>query len=515
MSSEILSSRVQDPRISRRIFITISVLLAVVITAAPVAAQSSTSFSFPDRGGVSLTAPGASSTLGVGSAQINQTAAVAAGFAIFGFRQNGVLVTEATVPAASLVNEGRIYAEIGGGVDTGVAIANSNNQAVDIAFYFTDSAGTEFGASVLTLPPNGQIAQFLSQAPFNGGSGLIGTFTFFTLRSDPDVKVGAIALRGFTNERGEFLLTTLPIAPVGQRGLFGGDILPQFASGGGWTTQVVLVNPTAAEEAGTISFIDQTGAPSSIASENGSGAGFNYRIAAKSAWRLRTSNAGALHSGSVRIRSSNGVDDIPAGFLIFSFQAGSVTVSAAGVPPTGPATATRLFVEASGQFVSGQPGSLQTGIAISNAGSTDPVHVSFDLTALDGTSTGVLGALDIPAGGQSAKFLYEIPGFAALPASFQGVLRISSPSTPISVTGIRGRYNERGDFLLTTVPAVNENDQYFNLALRYSGFVFPDFVDGAGYTTQFVLFSGWTTGTVNGTLAFFNQAGNAFALTLQ
>jgi hypothetical protein len=286
--------RLRMTRVAGRIFLPVSILLAVVSTASPGAAQPSTSFSFPERGGVSLTTQGTSSPLAVGSAQINQTGAVAAGFAIFGLRQNSVLVSEATFPAASLVNEGRIYVEIGGGVDTGVAIANSNSQSVDIAFYFTDSAGTEFGANVLTLPPNGQIAQFLSQAPFNGGSGLIGTFTFFTLRSDPDVRVGAIALRGFTNERSEFLLTTLPITPVGQRGLFGGKILPQFASGGGWTTQVVLVNPEDTEEAGTISFTDQTGAPSSIASENGSGSSFTYRIAAKSAWRLRTSNAGAL-----------------------------------------------------------------------------------------------------------------------------------------------------------------------------------------------------------------------------
>src|SRR5258708_7312144 len=114
---------------TRQIFLPLFILLAVLISALPGRAQSSSiPFSFPERGGRSLTTPGTSSALGVGSVQIDQTGAVAAGFAIFGFRHNNVLVSEATVPAANLVNEGRIYAEIGGGVDTGVALANPNDQ---------------------------------------------------------------------------------------------------------------------------------------------------------------------------------------------------------------------------------------------------------------------------------------------------------------------------------------------------------------------------------------------------
>ena len=64
-----------------------------------------------------------------------------------------------------------------------------------------------------------------------------GTFTFTA-----DLPVAVIALRGFVNERSEFLMTTLPVAPL-TAGPADTVYFPHFAAGGGWTTQVILVNP--------------------------------------------------------------------------------------------------------------------------------------------------------------------------------------------------------------------------------------------------------------------------------
>jgi hypothetical protein len=97
--------------------------------------------------------------------------------------------------------------------------------------------------------------------------------------------------------------------------------------------------------------------------------------------------------------------------------------------------------------------------------------------------------------------LNQVQGLAALPASFQGVLRVSS-SASISVIGLRGRYNERGDFLITTIPSVNE------AAPPSTGpLIFPHFADSGGYTTQFILFSGSTGQASSGTLQIFSQSG--------
>src|SRR5439155_16367468 len=128
------------------------------------------------------------------------------GLAILGLRQNNVLVSEAGVPASPLIQSGRIYAEINGPVDTGLAIANPNNQPAALSFFFTDSNGNlNYGSA--TIPVNGQIARFLNEPPFNSPSSLSGTFTF-----NSSVPVAVIALRGLVNERDEFLITTLPVA---------------------------------------------------------------------------------------------------------------------------------------------------------------------------------------------------------------------------------------------------------------------------------------------------------------
>ena len=64
------------------------------------------------------------------------------GVAIFGYRHNGALVSEAGVPASAPVLKGRLFAEIAGPVNTGLAIANPNDTAATISFFFTDRFGT-------------------------------------------------------------------------------------------------------------------------------------------------------------------------------------------------------------------------------------------------------------------------------------------------------------------------------------------------------------------------------------
>jgi len=96
------------------------------------------SFTISDRGGSSSLSKGAASAAVVGYARIQPATSntTPAGMAIFGFRQNGVLVTEASVPAARLIQSGRIFAEVDGPVNTGLAIANPNGQDATITFFF-------------------------------------------------------------------------------------------------------------------------------------------------------------------------------------------------------------------------------------------------------------------------------------------------------------------------------------------------------------------------------------------
>ena len=107
-------------------------------------------------------------------------------------------------------------------------------------------------------------------------------------------------------------------------------------------------------------------------------------------------------------------------------------------------------------------------------------------------------------------FLNQIPGMQAVPNQFQGVLKVSTTSGQISVLGLRDRYNERGNFLITTTSPVAET------ALPQPGErFFPHLVDSGGYTTQFILYSSYPGQTVSGAVKYAGQTGETLNLRLQ
>ena len=461
-------------------------------------------FSISDRGGTSLSSQGTAQvpTLGYGRIRPDSGRTTPSGLGIFGFTSNGVLVSEAGVSAAAPVQSGRIFAEVNGPVNTGLAIANPNNSDATISFFFTDLTGENFGSGTLTLGANQQTAKFLDEAPFSGVAPVLGTFTFIS-----SVPISVVALRGFTNERSEFLITTLPVAPLSTVST---DTIyfPHFADGLGWTTQVILVNPTDATITGNLQFLGQgsgsTAAdPVTLALDDGStGSSFPYAILPRTIVRFTTSNpAGAVSVGSVRATPDTGSTS-PSGVGVFSFKAGGITVSEAGVPALQAGSAFRIYVEASG--TPGQVGSVRSGLAVTDISGTANT-VTLDLTTLDGSSLTAAQTLLLPPSGQTATFIDEK---FSLPANFSGVLRVTSTSA-VAIVGLRGRTNQREDFLITTTLPSGEAD-----ATSSVDKFFPHLADSGGWSTQFVLFSGSAGQSSAGALSFIDQAGQVLDLSV-
>jgi hypothetical protein len=182
-------------------------------------------------------------------------------------------------------------------------------------------------------------------------------------------------------------------------------------------------------------------------------------------------------------------------------------VTQAGVP-SNLGTAFRMFVEALPGRPAAVVGSYSTGVAVANADSSAGT-VTFNLYRLDGTTTNLTKTLPVPAFGQVSQFLEDSTMFPSLTLPFQGVLEITTSSPSISVVGLRIRYNERGDFLMTTTPPTNEAGTTTNLEAD-----FPYIVNGGGYTTQFVVFSGLPGQTSSGNLKFAKQDGTSLSLTV-
>ncbi len=473
------------------------------------------SFSIPNLGGWSITSNGTEADMRSGYGRIRADAGrtTPSGIAIFGFRQGGVLIAEAGVPATEPVQEGRIFAEVNDPVNTGLAIANPNDTPATILFYFRDAEGVRFGDGQFELGAHEQTAKFLNDAPFNSGELESGTFTFTS-----SVPIAVIALRGLTNRDGEFLMTTLPIAPLAApRTPFSGNTgsadtvyFPHFTDGNGWVTQVILVNPTDTTITGTVRFLGpgsgaMAAAPANLTlDDDRTGSEFPYSIPAGSSQRFTTSNPMGIETrGSVRATPNPG-SVAPSGLVVFSYTPGGVkTVSESGVPALPAGSAFRVYAESSGTL--NQAGSIRTGLAITNAADTANM-VTLEVTSLDGNlATGVAPVtLPLPPSGQVARFLDEI--FDSLPNNFTGVLRVTS-TADVAIVGLRLRINERGELKMTTTPPSNETDPP-PTADRF----FPHIVDSAGWSTQFILFSGTAGQTSPGTLSFIDTAGEPWDL---
>src|SRR5438874_7853847 len=95
------------------------------------------------------------------------------------------------------------------------------------------------------------------------------------------------------------------------------------------------------------------------------------------------------------------------------------------------------------------------GLAISEPSRSD-ITVSVVLSPLNGQPFGKRGTLTIPAASEVPIFLNQISGLDNLTGDFEGLVRVSTDSAQgISVIGLRGRYNERGDFMIVTMPVVS------------------------------------------------------------
>jgi hypothetical protein len=475
---------------------------AIILLADPMPLPGTQTFQITDRSGVSQTTSGSNSSVQVGFANIiPYEGSTPSGLAIFDFRQNGVLISEAAVPASPLILNGRTYAEIAGPVDTGIAIANPGSQDAMVYFYYTDATGANILTGSVPVPANTQISAFLDQAPFVSQPTDLSSVRAFTFSST--VPVGVVALRGYTNERNEFLITTLPIDPLTTTSTTA-FAFPHYADGGGWTSALVLLNPTDSTITGTAQFYSKgtattAGAPVSLVANGTSASSFSYTIAPRSSVKLQTAGSGSsVQTGWVNVTPASG-SVAPSGLVVFSYDSNGVRASEAGVPALPSSTAFRMYAESSS--------SIQTGVAISNPGSSN-VAVNFDLTNLDGSSTGLTGTTTVPATGQIAMFLNQIPGFSAPSSSFEAVLRISGAN--VYVTGLRGRYNERGDFLITTTAPVDEK-----AAPSPAELVFPQLAAGGGYTTQIILFSGTAGQSATGVLQFVSQSGQPLILSFQ
>jgi hypothetical protein len=223
-------------------------------------------------------------------------------------------------------------------------------------------------------------------------------------------------------------------------------VIPHVAGGGGWTTQIVLGNPTDNVMEGTIEFRDDRGGLAQLTIDGQPANSAAYIIAPRSSRKFVAN--GALPQTTTAaahiIPRGNGVSPVTG--AIVTYRPAGITLTEASVPAIG-GTDFVTFVEESASSQSAEK--VQSAIVIANKTAL-PTTVTLALTKMDGTPTDLIVTRSLPPLGRLAMFLDEL--FRdQLTNPFLGLLKITSQSSEVAVVGIRSHYNERGEFLITTI----------------------------------------------------------------
>ena len=179
------------------------------------------------------------------------------GAGVFQLGQNGVVVTESGVPSAAATTRARIYVDTSQGHDTGLAIVNPGQGQLTVTLQSFETDGvTQAGSSLgpLSLASRGHTARFVGELVSGLPEGFTGVMEISS--TSPFV---ALTLRSLFNGRGDFLLTTFPIADL-TRTAPTPIIFPQIADGGGITTQFILLSGGAASST-TVRYFAEDGVP--------------------------------------------------------------------------------------------------------------------------------------------------------------------------------------------------------------------------------------------------------------
>ncbi len=206
--------------------------------------------------------------LQVGYVIVTPTSANTSGLAAFetfgemrfgGFVQAGVLPPDLATKAMLFVTANSTLSR-----NLGIAIANPQADAANVTFTLRDSGGNQVGShQTVKIDAGHQSAQFVTQL-FAGQLPAAGEFDgTLTVESDRPVAMIGLRFRGIN-------FSTIPVTVlVGSSSTptsigTGGLILPQFADGGGWASEIVLSNTGTLPLTVEVKIFDQEGLPLTV-----------------------------------------------------------------------------------------------------------------------------------------------------------------------------------------------------------------------------------------------------------
>lgn len=217
--------------------------------------QNSISYSMPPNGMAKFATTGAGA-LRVGYAVVARSGGLLpVGSGIFSIVSAFGLASQAGVPNARPTTYARLFVEVASSPlsrNTGIAVVNRNGVTAFVNLTLNGLDGT-IRTGQIVLAPNAHKAQFISELFPGLPSGFQGV-----LSMSSNVAIAALTLRLTTNQRGEGIYSTLPAADLNNPPT-GPQYLSQIVNGGGYQTELLLLNTSGMQGTIHINFIDDNG----------------------------------------------------------------------------------------------------------------------------------------------------------------------------------------------------------------------------------------------------------------
>jgi hypothetical protein len=219
--------------------------------------QSQLSYSLQPDGMIKFSTTGIGQTRAGYAVVTPQSGPLPAGSAIFGANNSAGLTSEAGVLPAPPTTSARMYTEVSSSDvmrNTGMALVNPNATAATVNLTLVDNLTGQVRTNTLNLAANGHNGKLLTElfpdVPANSFQG--------TLTLTSNVAIASVALRLTTNQRGDLILSTLPVADLNNPPATT-QYLAQIVVGGGYTTELILINTASNSSTVRMNFYDDNG----------------------------------------------------------------------------------------------------------------------------------------------------------------------------------------------------------------------------------------------------------------
>ena len=201
----------------------------------------------------------------------DSTSAAPTATVTFGIVSGGVVQSQTDATPSSMVTDGSFYADVipGIGRNVGIAMVNFGSVVNTVTISLRDKNGNAAGNPVtISLAPRQQTSRFVNEL---FSPALIGSRFLGSLRVQSSSPVGLLGLRFAGAD-----VTAMPLAATTANNST--MMSPQFAMGGGWATQLALVNNNGPTISGRVDIFDTSGNPMAVTLNGVTQSSFSYSI---------------------------------------------------------------------------------------------------------------------------------------------------------------------------------------------------------------------------------------------